>query len=58
MQTLNPQQQAAVTEIDCPPLVLAGAGNGKARMFAEKGLVSSDFFYPCSVMKILVPVQK
>ena len=36
MKSLNPEQQAAVKQIDRPLLVLAGAGSGKTRVITEK----------------------
>ncbi|MEZ5478021.1 MAG: DNA helicase Rep [Thiolinea sp.] len=36
MQNLNPQQQAAVTHLGSPLLVLAGAGSGKTSVITQK----------------------
>ena len=52
--SLNDQQRAAVTHLDTPLLVLAGAGSGKTRVITEKiiWMIARDHFAPSEIAAI------
>ena len=56
MSDLNPQQHAAMTYIDGPVLVLAGAGSGKTRVITRKiaYLIEECGYEPRSVAAVTV----
>ena len=59
MSQLNPQQHAAVTHLDSPLLVLAGAGSGKTRVITEKiAWMIDKGHYPASAIAAITFTNK